>query len=107
MRSHLDVRSGKGGGAMSAVLRWRSVTPSTSPKFLVKGTELNHALAGECSRFQLCEHRIYDADGHADREYLVRDAEQVTDADMREHKRPPIVARFAGLDEALEFINGP
>ena len=88
---------------MSAALRWRSVTPSNSPKFMVKGTELNVALAGRNSRYQICEIRSYDKDGFADRIHYVRDAETVSDSDVREGRRPAIVYRCETLDEALKF----
>ena len=77
------------------MLTWRPVTPSNSPKFLVKGTELNTMIVpGTLSRFQICEVRTYDADRHADRGYVVRDADTVTDAQVAKGIRPSIVARF-------------
>jgi hypothetical protein len=88
---------------MSAPLRWRTITPSTSPEFLVKGTKLSCALAGRHSRFKITEVRCYGADGFADRRFTVADAEAVSDADVRGGKSPPVVARFDGLDEAILF----
>lgn len=85
------------------MLNWRNVTPSNSPKFLVKGTELNAALCGPLSRFQICELRAYDAEGCADRSYVVRDAQTVNDADIREGKRPAVVAHFADEYDAISF----
>lgn len=90
---------------MSAVLVWRTVTRSSHPQFMVKGTELSNALCGERSRFQLCEIRSYDADGNADRRYVVRDAEAISDADVNVGKRPPVVSSFSNYDEALAFVH--
>ncbi len=85
-------------------LNWRNVTPSNSPKFLVRGTELNVALCGHLSRFQICETRSYDrVSREYDRIYVVRDAHAINDENVRSGKRPPIVARFATLDEAEAF----
>lgn len=88
---------------MSQALNWRNVTPSNSPQFLVKGTELNNALCGKLNRFQICEVRSYDAQRNADRQYIVRDAETISDAAVRAGVRPKIVARFADLDEAINY----
>jgi hypothetical protein len=89
---------------MVALLQWRSVTPSNHPKFLVKGTELSAAIVpGTLSRFQICEVRTYDADGHADRQCVIRDAATVTDAQMREGKRSAIVKWFPDELAALEW----
>lgn len=84
-------------------MNWRTVTPSNSPKFLVKGTELNVTLYGQQSRYQICEIRSYDADGFADRNYLLRDAHTVTDAQVRDGVRPAIVGRFDTLEEIETF----
>lgn len=91
---------------MSAALNWRTVTHSQSPKFMVKGTELSNTLAGDRSRYQICEHRSYDSEGFADRQYYVRDAESVSDADVKAGKRPAIVGRFDDLDAAINFVSG-
>lgn len=90
---------------MSAALNWRTVTGSRHPQFLVNGTELSNALCGRNSRFQICEIRCRDEERYPDCWYAVRDAESVSDAEVKAGKRPPIVARFRGLDEALKFIN--
>lgn len=89
---------------MSVALNWRAVAGSRHPQFLVKGTELSNALCGRNSRFQICEIRFRDAEGYPDCWYAVRDAEAVSDAEVKAGKRPPIVSRFRGLDEALEFV---
>lgn len=83
---------------------WRNVTPSNHPKFLVKGTELNTKVCGHLSRYQLCEIRSYKDDGFADRIYYVRDAHTISDFDVRNGKRPDIVARFDNEDDAMKFI---
>lgn len=90
------------------MLNWRTITPAHDPKFLVRGTELSVAIVpGHHSRFQICEIRTYirlDNGYECDREYAIRDADKVSDQDVREGKRPPIVGRFASLDEALAAL---
>lgn len=89
-------------------MEWRTVTGSNHPKFMVKGTELSNAIVpGVLSRFQVCEIRSYDKDGHADRYYAVRDAHTVSDAEVKAGVRPHIVANFTTLDEALKFCQNP
>lgn len=91
---------------MSA-LRWRTVTGERDSRFLVRGTELATAVVPNCShRFVLCEHRVVGRDDMGatfDREYRVRDAHGVSDAQVRERVRPPIVARFDTEAEALAW----
>lgn len=90
---------------MSA-LRWRTVTGKRDSRFLVRGTELATAVVPGCShRFVLCEIRAYPSGNYAepDRAYCVRDAHGVTDAQVRERVRPPIVARFDTEAEALAW----
>ena len=82
----------------------RSLTPCSSPKFNVKGTELSVALFGRNSRFAAYEVRTYDADRNADRCYVIRDAERLSDADLKEGKRPPIVGRTDDYDRLLAFV---
>lgn len=87
-------------------LNWRSVTPSTDRKFMVKGTELSVAIVpGTLSRFQLCEIRSYDAAGEADRVYQVRDAATVNDDEIKRGIRPRVVATVATIDEAVKYCN--
>lgn len=89
------------------MLGWRTVTPSSSPMFLVRGTELSVAIVpGTLSRFQICEVRTLtrSEDGwDYDREYCLRDAHTVSDQDVRDGRRPAIVHRAATLDEALDW----
>lgn len=89
----------------AASLNWRTVTAANDGKFLVKGTELSTALYGRHSRFQICEIRCMGADGFHDRQYYVRDAHGVTDAQMRDGVRPPIVARLHTLDGAMDYCD--
>jgi hypothetical protein len=86
-------------------MNWKPITPSNSPKFLVKGTELNQAIVpGFNSRYALVEVRTYDLDGHADRGYSVRDAATVSDAEVREGKKPKQIAFFNFEDDAIKFV---
>lgn len=82
---------------------WHPITPSNSPKFMVKGTELNYMLAGANSRFAIVEVRSYDKDRNADRMYAIRDANTVSDEDIKNGVRPKIVAWFSFEDDALEY----
>jgi len=90
---------------VSAVLAWRTVTPSNSHKFMVLGTELSVAIFGPQSRFAVYEVRCRDEDGAMlGREYVVRDAEAVSDADLAVGKRPPIVGRTTDYEKLLAFV---
>lgn len=85
---------------------WRTVTHSQSDRFLIRGTELSVMIVPDTMhRFQLCEMRTYDR-GEAfphGRNYVVRDAATVTDAQVREGVRPAIVARFPDELAAIEW----
>lgn len=84
---------------------YRSITPSNSPKYMVKGTELNQAIVpGYLSRYAIVEVRTYDADRHADRGYSIRDANTVSDADVKAGKKPKQIAFFNFEDDALNYI---
>ena len=85
------------------MLKWKTITPVTSPQFMVNGVELSAALAGEHSRFQIVEIRCRDDGGLADRSFAVHDAAAINDAQSRAGVRPPIVARFDDLDDATSF----
>jgi S-adenosylmethionine hydrolase len=79
------------------MLEWRSLSPAPD-KVLVRGTELSYAYAGQQSRFQIVEvrTRVWDeADQrhYPSTTYHVRDAHTVTDAQVRDGKRPEIVYR--------------
>jgi hypothetical protein len=58
------------------------------------------------SRFQICETRCLDGDGNPDRWYAIRDAETVSDADVRAKIRSKIVAWRTTVDEAIAFCAG-
>lgn len=84
---------------------WRVITPSSSPKYMVKGTELNQAIVpGYNSRYAIVEIRTYDANWHADRGYSIRDADTISDEDVRNGKKPKQIAFFNFEDDALNFI---
>jgi hypothetical protein len=85
------------------MLNWRTVTTSTDPRFLIKGTELANAICGKHSRFQICEVRRISADGFPDRMYAVRDADTVTDAQIKAGVRPAIVKWFDSDCGAEDF----
>jgi hypothetical protein len=87
------------------MLNWRTITSSTSPKFLVKGTELATAQYGPHGLFQLCEVRTLGADGFPDVRYVVRNALTVTDAEVREGIRSRIVHHAATLDDAIAYCD--
>lgn len=89
------------------MLNWRTVTTSTDRRFLIKGTELSTAICGKHSRFQICEIRRIAADGFSDRVYAVRDADTVTDAQVKAGERPAIVKWFDSDQEAEIWCNSP
>lgn len=90
---------------VSAVLNWRTVTPSLDRQSMVKGTVLECVSAGKNRRFLVESVRTYDADRNADAYYRVRDAEKVSDADVRQGKRSPVVFTSDSLDACLAFVN--
>ncbi len=96
---------------------WRTVIHSRDPAYMVAGSELECMKPdGFLSRFMIYSVRCYVANPDwtpcsiaqprrfADTRYRVRDADRITDADVRAGKRPPIVGEFATLDEALAAI---
>lgn len=89
-------------------LEWRVLCATNSPNFWTKGTELASALVGPRSQYQVIETRTIqrqkDGSLEYDREYVVRDAAGITLAEVRAGKRPPIVGRFATLDEFLSAL---
>ena len=93
-------------------LDWRTLPGATGPKALVKGTELACAVVPETwHRFVLYEVRTLEPapEGSANRyhlsvAYFLRDAATVSDAGLREGKRPAIVGpRFDNSDAAVEW----
>lgn len=90
---------------MSA-LRWRTMVRDRDASFFVKGTELANAIVpGTSHRFMLCEVRAYPTGNYQepDREYLVRDAHGVSDAQVAERVRPPVVSRHPTEAAALAW----
>lgn len=89
----------------ASMLNWQTITPSSSPRFLIRGTEMAAALCGHWNRFQIVETRTYDGQ-HSGTRYDVRDAATVSDADVKAGKRPAIVAWFDNPDDAVIFCQG-
>lgn len=91
---------------MTLFLEWRTVTPSNDRRRDVRGTELNFAfIPGTRSRLAVYAVRTIDRDGFGDAEYVVRDAGKISDTDVKAGKRPPIVARYATLDELERAVD--
>lgn len=89
---------------MSADFRWVSVTTSRDAAFMVKNTEIANTIVPDTlCRFQICEHRAYDADMTPNVIYRVRDAETVTDSEVSDGVRPRIVRSFTDFDEAVSW----
>ena len=84
-------------------LDWRSVTSSRDAKFGVKGTVLAQAYAPGGTRFLIEEVRSLDEERNWSATYRVRDAEQVTDDEVRAGKSSPVVFRSEDLRACLEF----
>lgn len=89
------------------MLNWRTITPTTSAAFLVKGTELSFAIVPHTRcRFGISEVRtvLRTANGQDyDRQYCVRDAAAVSDVEVKDGKRPPVVATFDSDLDAIKF----
>ncbi len=82
------------------MLNWRNVTPSSNPKYWVRGTVIECATAGAHSRY-LIESVRYYLDGTF---YRVRDAERVTDAAVRAGENAPIVFTADTLDRVEKWL---
>lgn len=93
----------------STDLNWQSIVTSYDRNYMVKGTELARALCGPNSRFAIYEVRTLavDPDGkrYSDVQYRVRDAETVSDNQVRHGVRPKIVYTGDTLDAALQAVN--
>jgi hypothetical protein len=96
------------------LLNWRTVTPSNDRAHLVRGTELESAIPeGFRSRFAVYSIRTVERDTaftfevvhQYDRRYVVRDAETVSDADVKDGKRPAIIAQFATETELCAWLD--
>lgn len=89
------------------MLNWRTICGSNDPRHLVKGTEIEVCYpAGYHNRFALYSVRTVSREGdHTvhDMRYRVRDAGTVSDAQVREGKRPDIVCEVDRLDDALAY----
>lgn len=89
---------------MSAAFDWQSVTTSRDAAFLIKGSELAKTIVPDTlCRFQICEHRAYTADRVPTVVYRVRDAETVSDEQVRDGVRPAVVRHFHDFDEAVAW----
>jgi hypothetical protein len=89
------------------MLRWHSRIGENHRLFMVEGTELACAVVPNTShRFVLCELRTFVRENDhlvPDRIIAIRDAASVSDAEVAKRIRPRIVARFAGVDDALAY----
>lgn len=86
------------------MLNWRTITPSTSRAADVKGAELAAAIIpGTLSRFQIIAIRTYDAERMPDQVYVIRDADTVTDAQVRDGVRPAIVWRGRNEEDGIAW----
>jgi hypothetical protein len=83
---------------------WRTLIGSANPKFMVKGHELAVTLYGEASRFAVYEVRSLEADGYCGTRYRIRDAETVSDADVRAGKFAQVVADGLTWTEVEAFV---
>jgi len=88
---------------LSAVsLAWRSL-PYDPAKFLVKGTEIAQAIVpGTLSRFAIVETRALDETRVPTLVYRLRDAQTVSDAEIKAGHRPRIVGVFDEPEKAVD-----
>jgi hypothetical protein len=84
---------------------WRSLIGSRDPRFTVKGHELAYRLYGDQSRFAIYEVRCIEKDGHLGVFYSVRDAQTISDAELKAGARPKIVAYGLAYGEAEAFCD--
>jgi hypothetical protein len=92
---------------MQTKFDWRSLMDSRDPKFLVKGSELSQTIVPHTqSRFAIVETRCIESDGQLGVMYRVRDADTVTDAQIKEGKRPAIVHHTNTFEGAMEWVQG-
>lgn len=89
------------------MLQWRTLTPSRSRASDIKGAELSAAIIpGTLSRFQLIAVRAYDAERMPEQVYVIRDADTVTDAEVRAGVRPAVVWRGRNEEEGVAWALG-
>lgn len=82
-------------------LIWRPL-PYRPGTDLVKGTELAMAFVpGTRSRFAICETRGIDADRMPCLVYRLRDAETVSDAEVRAGVRPKVIGVYPEPEQAI------
>jgi len=103
MWPHLDVFSSFRGRTMSGLF-WFTITPSTSPKFLVNGTVLSSAIFGPHKRYKANEIRSYDKDRNADCYYTVQDAETISDLQVRNGVSAKVIFKTDNYDQLLTFV---
>jgi hypothetical protein len=84
-------------------LNWRTLTGSTNPKFLVNGAELSVAFAAG-HRFAVYEVRCRDEEGQPDRKYVIRDAQSVSDAQVKKGVRPTVCAETRDYGRLMKWI---
>ena len=86
-------------------LDWQTITPATSTRFMVNGTELARAMfPGSLSRFMIVSIRHHDTtENLASEHYIVRDAETVTLQDMAHGKRSKIVFQSEDYDAIIAY----
>ncbi len=83
-------------------LFWISVTRGDA--VLVKGTVLSQAIFGPHKRYMAQEIRSYDKDNFPDRYYVVRDAESISDRQIKLKVQPKIVFQTDDYDQLLTFV---
>lgn len=92
---------------------WRTITASRDPAHEKAGTELECALVAR-SRFAVISVRVtrwvkqpyYINGGYVqlDCRYEVRDADKISDAQVKAGERPPVVFRADDLDAVVAFL---
>lgn len=96
------------------MFNWRSIRNSRSSDYMVKGSELSVAVPpGHHSRYAIYEVRcfrpvepapIIGPREYSDVRYHIRDAGAVSDAQVRDGVRPPVVFRADTLDECITWL---
>lgn len=84
------------------MLNWRGLDCPAN-RYLVKGSELAVAIVGPQSRFAVYEVRTREADGFSGVRFDVRDANGVSDADVKAGKRPPVVFASGDPQECEDY----
>ncbi len=84
-------------------LFWKTLVPGRDKRFNVKGTELSGAILPN-PRFAVYEVRSLESDGMPSVFFRVRDAETVTDAEIRDGIRPRVCREATTLEAALDGL---